>query len=138
MEGGFELPEAKSDISWITKDLVMVSTDFGEGSLTESGYPRIVKLWKRGQPLCEAKEIFQGKQSDVGCWPFTMRSGENKYAIIRQSQTFYEGTYHYVDTDTGKVQALDPQGPPAGGIVCAGFGKAKEGLGNPWPNLFPG
>ncbi len=35
-------------------DSVFVGTDFGPGSLTKSGYPRIVKEWKRGTPLAEA------------------------------------------------------------------------------------
>lgn len=48
VKGGFEIPEAKGSMNWIDKDHVFVSTDFGPGSLTTSGYPRIVKLWKRG------------------------------------------------------------------------------------------
>ena len=34
-----------------TRTRVYVDTDFGPGSLTRSGYPRIVKEWKRGTPL---------------------------------------------------------------------------------------
>ena len=49
--GGFTLPEAKSSVGWRSEDAVWVGTDFGDGSLTTSGYPRIVKLWKRGTPL---------------------------------------------------------------------------------------
>ena len=65
VEGGFELPEAKSRVSWKDKDTLLVGTDFGDGSLTSSGYPRIVKEWKRGTPLDEAKTIFEGETSDV-------------------------------------------------------------------------
>ena len=63
--GGFELPEAKTDISWESADSVLVGTDFGPGSLTDSGYPRIVKRWHRGQPLAEATTLFTGEHSDV-------------------------------------------------------------------------
>ncbi|ORV09990.1 prolyl oligopeptidase family serine peptidase [Mycobacterium celatum] len=62
---GFELPEAKTNISWADPDTVLVGTDFGEGSLTESGYPRIVRRWRRGQPLAEATTLFEGSRSDV-------------------------------------------------------------------------
>lgn len=65
VDGGFELPEAKTDIGWETEDTVLVGTDFGPGSLTESGYPRIVKRWHRGQPLSEATTLFEGEASDV-------------------------------------------------------------------------
>ncbi len=65
VKGGFELPEAKGGLSWIDKDTVYVSTDFGPGSMTTSGYPRIVKRWKRGTPLASAEVVFEGKDSDM-------------------------------------------------------------------------
>jgi len=63
--GGFALDEAKSRVSWSDHDTLLVGTDFGPGSLTESGYPRVVKRWCRGQPLSEAEILFTGSQSDV-------------------------------------------------------------------------
>ncbi|MGV0713927.1 prolyl oligopeptidase family protein [Mycolicibacterium sp. XJ662] len=63
--GGFELPEAKTQITWADEDTVLVGTDFGEGSLTESGYPRQVKRWRRGQPLTEAETVFSAAPDDV-------------------------------------------------------------------------
>ncbi len=63
--GGFEVPEAKTSISWEDHDTVLVGTDFGPDSLTESGYPRIVKRWRRGEPLAEARTVFEGIASDV-------------------------------------------------------------------------
>ena len=62
---GFELPEAKSQIGWACPDTVLVGTDFGPDSLTESGYPRIVKRWRRGTPLADAETIFEGARTDV-------------------------------------------------------------------------
>jgi prolyl oligopeptidase len=62
---GFVLPEAKTDVSWIDRDTVFVGTDFGPGSLTESGYARIAKRWKRGTPLDQAETVFEGEVSDV-------------------------------------------------------------------------
>ena len=65
VDGGFTLPEAKSDVDWIDADTVYVATDFGPGSLTDSGYPRIVKRWARGTPLAEAVTVFEGERGDV-------------------------------------------------------------------------
>jgi len=62
---GFELPEAKTDVTWQDADTVIVGTDFGPGSLTDSGYPRITKRWKRGEPLADAETLFAGEVSDV-------------------------------------------------------------------------
>jgi len=63
---GFNLPEAKSDIGWIDADTIFVSTDFGEGSMTTSGYPRIVKEWKRGTPLAAAGTVYEARKDDLG------------------------------------------------------------------------
>jgi prolyl oligopeptidase len=65
VDDGFQLPEAKSVSSWADPDTVLVGTDFGPDSLTESGYPRIIKRWRRGTPLTEAETIFEGSRADV-------------------------------------------------------------------------
>ncbi|MDQ2636043.1 MAG: prolyl oligopeptidase family serine peptidase, partial [Actinomycetota bacterium] len=62
---GFELPEAKTQITWEDENTVLVGTDFGEGSLTESGYPRLVKRWRRGQQLADAETVFSAAPDDV-------------------------------------------------------------------------
>lgn len=64
-DGGYFLPEAKSRISWIDIDSVYVGTDFGPGSLTGSGYPRLAKRWARGTELDTAETVFEGAVSDV-------------------------------------------------------------------------
>ncbi|PPU75711.1 prolyl oligopeptidase family serine peptidase [Xanthomonas cucurbitae] len=65
VEGGFVRPEAKGALSWVDQDTVYVSTDFGAGSTTDSGYPRIVKQWKRGTALTAASMVYTGKQTDI-------------------------------------------------------------------------
>lgn len=62
---GFTLPEAKSRVFWKDENTLFVATDFGPGTLTKAGYPRVVKDWKRGTPLSEAKQIFEVKETDV-------------------------------------------------------------------------
>lgn len=65
---GFFLPEAKTSIGWIDIDHVYVGTDFGPGSLTASGYPRIAKRWLRGTPVDEAVTVYEGKPDDVAVY----------------------------------------------------------------------
>ncbi|MDX3068224.1 S9 family peptidase, partial [Streptomyces sp. ND04-05B] len=43
VEGGFQVPEARTRIGWIDADTVFIGTDFGPGSLSDSGYPRTVR-----------------------------------------------------------------------------------------------
>ena len=63
--GGFELPESKGSVAWIDRDRLFVATDFGPGSMTDSGYPRIVKEWRRGTPLHEARLVFEAGSGDL-------------------------------------------------------------------------
>lgn len=62
---GFALPEAKSQLAWVDTDTVLVGTDFGDDSLTDSGYPRVIKRWRRGTPLADAETVFSGARTDV-------------------------------------------------------------------------
>jgi len=62
---GFTLPEAKSRVAWRGPDSLFVATDFGPGSMTTSGYPRVVKQWTRGTPLAVATIVFAGETEDV-------------------------------------------------------------------------
>jgi prolyl oligopeptidase len=62
---GFQLGEAKSDVTWIDADQLFVGTDFGPGSMTTSGYPRLIKRWRRGTTLAQAQTVFEGQAQDV-------------------------------------------------------------------------
>jgi len=62
---GFVLPEAKSQVDWADLDTLYVATDFGPGSLTDSGYPRVIKRWSRGTDLARAVTMFEAEQADV-------------------------------------------------------------------------
>lgn len=65
LKDGFYRPEAKGGVGWKDADTVYVYTDFGAGSMTSSGYPRIVKEWKRGTPLSAAKVVYEGQADDM-------------------------------------------------------------------------
>ncbi|MDO5505040.1 MAG: prolyl oligopeptidase family serine peptidase [Pseudoxanthomonas suwonensis] len=65
VDGGFYRPEAKGGLQWIDRDTVYVFTDFGDGSMTSSGYPRIVKQWRRGTPMSEAQVVYEGQAGDM-------------------------------------------------------------------------
>ena len=46
--GGFALPEAKGGAAWLDADTLLLSSAYGEGMATTSGYARTVRLWRRG------------------------------------------------------------------------------------------
>ena len=87
--GGFSLPEAKSSVAWRDEDTLWVGTDFGPGSLTTSGYPRIVKLWKRGTPLSSARTVFEGKTEDVASSGRSEILSDGRYDIVTRTPAFF-------------------------------------------------
>ena len=95
---GFELPEAKSSVTWQDRDTVLVGTDFAPGSLTDSGYPRIVKRWRRGQPLDDAQTLFEGETTDVnvGCG-YDATPGFERLLITRSFDFFNRYRYELRD-----------------------------------------
>lgn len=98
--GGFTLPEAKSDVAWDSADTLLVGTDFGTGTLTTSGYPRVIKRWKRGTPLTDAVTVMEGSRADVALRPFRLVDGSGKaYEFINRGITFYKGETWIESTD---------------------------------------
>ena len=86
---GFYLPEAKSHVDWRSRDVLYVGTDFGPGSLTASGYPRVVKEWKRGTPLTQATLVFEGQPADVSADASVVHDHGHTYELIRRGVTFF-------------------------------------------------
>ena len=87
--GGFELPEAKTQASWEDENTVLLGTDFGEDSLTESGYPRLVKRWRRGQPLDDAETLFSGATTDVIVAASVDRTPGFERTMLRRAVDFW-------------------------------------------------
>jgi prolyl oligopeptidase len=98
VEGGFNLHEGKHRISWLDQETLLVATDFGPGSLTESGYPFIVRTMKRGQTLAQASELYRGSASDggYGVSPDVLRDSAGKVLAVlvsRPLDTFRSETW---------------------------------------------
>jgi prolyl oligopeptidase len=86
---GFILPEAKGRAAWIDRDTVFVATDFGPGSMTSSGYPRIVKEWRRGTPLEQAVPLFEAEPNDLSAGAGKDFTPGHEFQLIWRSMTFY-------------------------------------------------
>ena len=105
VKDGYALPEAKSQISWRGPDSVFVGTDFGPGSLTKSGYPRIVKEWKRGTPLAEAAVVFEARPEDMSAVAFRdLTPGFERDVVVRRPTFWTSETFLRRD---GKLVKID-------------------------------
>ena len=107
--GGFVVPEAKSRTAWLDRDTLLVATDWGPGSLTPSGYPFILKTWRRGAPLATAPELARGEASDVAITPFTLDDTDGSHhSFIVRGLTFFETSYRLI-TPSGLVDVTLPR-----------------------------
>lgn len=82
VQGGFVLPTSKQEVAWVDKDTLLIARDWGAGTMTASGYPFVVKLWKRGQPLDQAKEVFRGAATDVSAGPEVLHDAQGHHATL--------------------------------------------------------
>jgi len=89
VKNGFSLKEAKSAIDWIDEDTVFVGTDFGPNTLTDSGYPRILKVWKRGTPLEQAKTLVEGNQKDMVVRGLGLDYVGGRLPVVEQLENFF-------------------------------------------------
>src|SRR5881296_3664054 len=93
---GFKIPEAKTSTAWVDDSTLFVGTDFGPGSMTTSGYPRITKLWRRGTPLSSATTVFEVPPDHVGGFAFSV-AGDRRYLRLTDAVTFYESAEYLYD-----------------------------------------
>ncbi len=105
VKGGFELPIAKTQASWIDENHLYVGTDFGPGSMTTSSYPRIAKVWTRGTPLSAATTVYEGKTTDLSISAAHDRTpGFERDFVTVAHDFFHSDTYQLKD---GKLIHLD-------------------------------
>ncbi len=98
VEKGFFVPLAKGYVSWIDAETVFVGTDFGEGSMTESGYPRMVKRWKRGTPLGDAELLYTAEATSYMVRASRLHSSGDDIDIVRDGTTFWTSEqYQLID-----------------------------------------
>ena len=108
VKDGFSVPLAKSSVDWRDVDSLWVGTDFGEGTMTTSGYARQSRLWVRGTPLAEAKLVFEVPEDWVGVHAWTSHDPERRYDLMSTTPEFFRGSY-YLMLDGRKVRLDLPE-----------------------------
>jgi prolyl oligopeptidase len=106
---GFSLPEAKHEAGWIDAGQIYVGTDFGPGSLTSSGYPRLVKQWRRGTPLSEATLVYEGQPEDVAVHAFHDPTEGFERDFVVRSTDFYHSEWYLRTGDGGLARLAVPE-----------------------------
>lgn len=105
VDGGFRIPEAKQSTAWLDENTILVGTDFGPGSMTASGYPRILKRWTRGTPLASAETVFEVPTDHVWAGASSEEIAGRRYVRLVDGETFYTSSQYLYEK--GKVVKLD-------------------------------
>ena len=108
VKDGFVLPKSKQQADWLDKDTLLVARDWGAGSMTKSGYPFIIKEWKRGQPLEQAKEVFRGTENDEETAAFVMNDAQGHQAAFAQRNLNFFQSEVSIMTSSGFKQLALP------------------------------
>jgi len=103
---GFSIAEAKQRVSWVDEGSLFVGSDFGDDSLTDSGYPRTARMWRRGEPIEEATEIFAGEQQDVSAGIYRSWDHDTAYDVAYRTPSFFE-SLNYLYTGDGEFQHIE-------------------------------
>jgi prolyl oligopeptidase len=101
VKDGFALDEAKSAVAWIDNDTLLAGTDLGDGTLTDSGYPRQLRIWRRGNSLADAPLFAEANATDVAVWPRVEQAGDIAHLFALRAVNFFESEYHYAAGATG-------------------------------------
>lgn len=102
VKNGFKIPLAKTQTSWIDKNTIFVGTDFGKGSMTKSGYPRIVKKWIRNTPLSSAQTIFTASQDAVYAYGFASKTDDKTLEFVIEATSFWTSNLYLIKNNQTK------------------------------------
>ena len=89
VDGGFSVAEAKTNVDWLDADTLVIGTDFGEGSLTTSGYARTLRIWHRGSDINDAKQIMEVDSQDMSVEVNTIEGNETLYSFVTRRPDFF-------------------------------------------------
>lgn len=127
---GFVLSEAKSSVVWVDKDHLLVASDFGSETLTESGYPRQVRLWTRGTAYNSGQIIFEGQPKDLGMTPYSVKHRLKRWVIVSRGVDFFNSEEYIYQPSTQKLLRIPK---PVGAELVGFFGDDFIfELHNPW------
>ncbi len=107
---GFNLPEAKSDITWLDKDTILLCSPFGEGKATECGYSNTIRLWTRNEEIEKSKVIFEINPAHMGAWVDVDHTLGEEHILFTDSRGFFEGEHWVGDRSGPKVKIDIPDG----------------------------
>ena len=101
---GFVLPEAKGGATWLDRDTLLLSSAFGTGMATASGYARTVRLWRRGTAVETAPVLFETVPERISVGAGLDRTQEAETVWFAEQLTFLDSVTWMGDRTGPKVK----------------------------------
>ena len=89
VDGGFTVAEAKTNVDWLDADTLLIGTDFGDDSLTSSGYARTLRVWRRGTDINDAEQIIEVDSQDMSVGVNTVEGDGALYSFVTRRPDFF-------------------------------------------------
>jgi prolyl oligopeptidase len=106
VKDGFLLPEAKGSAAWLDADTLLLSSAFGEGMATTSGYAKTIRLWRRGTDVGQAPLLFETTPENMGVFLDVDRTADTPRIWFVERLGFFDANLWLGDA-TGPTTKLD-------------------------------
>ncbi len=93
---GFSFESSKGGVTWIDENKVLVTRNFGDGTLTTSGYPRQAKILERGQSIDQAELLYEIPADDTGLFGGSFLSEGKRYVYLNRAITIWDSEIYYL------------------------------------------
>jgi prolyl oligopeptidase len=118
IDGGFASSHSKQQVDWEDRNTLLISRDWGPDTMTKSGYPFLVKEWRRGTPLDSAKEVFRGEPSDIDANGFVLHDAQgDRLTCFTRDVSIFE-TRVWVKTPAGLKELAVPRKAIIAGLLA--------------------
>lgn len=101
---GFNLPEAKGGAVWLDRDTLLLSSAFGPGMATQSGYARTVRLWRRGADPLNAPVLFETSESSMSVWGAADHQTGAEGLTFTEQVGFFDAALHIGDRGGARLR----------------------------------
>lgn len=95
LPNGFSLSEGKHEVDWLDENTWLVGLA-SENEITESGYPRRIRLWKRGTQVLAGPILATAEATDVSMHLDVIRDEYDlpaRHVLIRRDLDFFNFEY---------------------------------------------
>jgi prolyl oligopeptidase len=106
VKDGFILPEAKGGAEWFDANTLLLSSAFGEGMATTSGYARTIRLWRRGTDVGRAPVLFETTPDSMGAFSNVDRTAAIPRIWFIEQLGFFDVNL-WLGNETGAKTRLD-------------------------------